>query len=46
VEELPAEVDMLSASEPLPMELSSPAQLLRLNARIRIIGTRKCNDLL
>ena len=41
VEELPAEVDMLSASEPLPMELSSPAQLLRLNARIRIIGKRK-----
>ena len=44
VEELSVEVDVLSASEPLPLLLSSLAQLLRLNARKIIIGTRKCND--
>ena len=45
VEELSVEVDVLSVSEPLPLLLSSLAQLLRLNAKIKINGTRKCNDL-
>jgi len=40
-----SEVDVLSVSEPLPLLLSSLAQLLRLNAKIKINGTRKCNDL-
>ena len=44
-EELSVEVDVLSASEPLPLMLSSLlAQLLRLNARKTIISTKKCND--
>ena len=38
------EVDVISTSEPLPLVLSSLAQLLRLNARKTIISTRKCND--
>ena len=46
VEELSVEVDVLSASEPLPLMLSSLlAQLLRLNARKTIIGTRKYNNI-
>ena len=44
-EELSVEVDVLSVSE-LPLMLSSVlAQLLRLNTKIKINGTRKCNDL-
>ena len=45
VEELSVEADVLSVSETLSLVLSSLAQLLRLNTRIEIIGTRKCNDL-
>ena len=37
-------VDVLSVSETLSLVLSSLAQLLRLNTRIKIIGARKCND--
>ena len=44
VEELSVEVDVLSVSETLSLMLSSLAQLLRLNTRIKIIGGRKCND--
>ena len=44
VEELSVEVDVLSVSETLSLVLSSLAQLLRLNTRIKIIGARKCND--
>ena len=43
-EELSVEVDVLSVSESLPLLLSSLAQLLRLNARMKINGARKCND--
>ena len=44
-EELSVEVDVLSVSE-FPLMLSSVlAQLLRLNTKIKINGTRKCNDL-
>ena len=43
-EELSVEVDVLSVSE-FPLLLSSLAQLLRLNAKIKINVTRKCNDL-
>ncbi len=43
-EELSVEVVVLSEPEPLPLLLSSLAQLLRLNARMNIKGTRKCND--
>ena len=43
-EELSVEVDVLSVSETLSLVLSSLAQLLRLNTRIKIIGARKCND--
>ena len=43
-EELSVEVDVLSVAESLPLLLSSLAQLLRLNTRIKIIGARKCND--
>ena len=46
VEELSVEADVLSVSETLSLVLSSLAQLLRLNTRKEIIGTRKCNDLL
>ena len=44
VEELSVEADVLSVSETLSLVLSSLAQLLRLNTRIKIIGARKCND--
>ena len=40
-EELSVEVDVLSTSEPLSPLLSSLAQLLRLNARMKINGARK-----
>ena len=40
-EELSVVAVLLSVSEPLPLLLSSLAQLLRLNARIKIIGARK-----
>ena len=43
-EELTVEDDVLSVSEPLPLLLSSLAQLLRMNAKIKINGTRKCNE--
>ena len=43
-EELSLEVVVLSVSEPLPLLLSSLAQLLRLNTRMIIIVTRKCNE--
>ena len=43
-EEVVEELSVLSASEPLPLLLSSLAQLLRLNTRMIIIVTRKCND--
>ena len=43
-EELSVELDVLSVSETLSLVLSSLAQLLRLNTRIKIIGARKCND--
>ena len=43
-EELSVEVVVLSVSEPLPLLLSSLAQLLRLNTRMIIIVTRKCNE--
>ena len=43
-EELSVEADVLSVSETLSLVLSSLAQLLRLNARMKINGTRKCND--
>ena len=41
---LSVEVDVLSTSEPLPLLLSSLAQLLRMKARMKIKGARKCND--
>ena len=41
VEELSVEVDVISTSEPLPLVLSSLAQLLRLNTRAKIIVERK-----
>ena len=44
VEELSVEADVLSVSETLSLVLSSLAQLLRLNTRIKKIGARKCND--
>ena len=44
VEELSVEADVLSVSETLSLVLSSLAQLLRLNARMKINGARKCND--
>ena len=44
-EELSVEVVVLSVSEPLPLLLSSLAQLLRLNTRMIIIVTRKCNQI-
>ena len=43
-EELSVEVVVLSVSEPDPLLLSSLAQLLRLNTRMIIIVTRKCNE--
>ena len=36
--------DLLSVSEPLPLLLSSLAQLLRLNTIMKINGAIKCND--
>ena len=44
VEELSVEVDGLSVSETLSLMLSSLAQLLRLNTRIKITGARICTD--
>ena len=44
VEELSVEVDVLSVSETLSLMLSSLAQLLRLNTRIKITGARICTD--
>ena len=43
-EKLSEEVVVLSVSEPLPLLLSSLAQLLRLNTRIKITGARICTD--
>ena len=45
-EELSVEVDVLSVSELLLMLSSVLAQLLRLNTRIKIIGTRNCKNFL
>ena len=44
-EELSVEVDVLSVSGLPLMPSSVLAQLLRVNTRSKIIGTRKCNDL-
>ena len=43
-EEVVEELSVLSASEPLPLLLSSLAQLLKMNTSMIIIVTRKCND--
>ena len=43
---LSVEVVVLSVSEPDPLLLSSLAQLLKLNTRMIIIVTRKCNEFL